>query len=347
MTIANDGASGLADAIKARGYNWATYFFFAAGLAAALLALRRQLEPHMPVIEAWDTESPSPSGRGQAPEGTEGDDETSEEHGTFFDESPALVPVLIVMATGLLLILGAELFYVKDVFGSRLNTVFKLSYQAWLLLAISGAYSLWWLVNRWQPALGGSAAVLRGVWSAFTVLVLAGGLLYPLGATLARTHGFSSSNRTLDGLQAARRANAEDYAAIDWLSDHAGRDERIVEGTGGPYSSAGRVASATGIPIVIGWVGHEVQWGRNADMLGRRQSDVDELYTTTDMADALRILQQYDVTYVFVGSVERAKYPPAGLDKFNGSLPVAVSFGNTSVFRVPRTPSEDSNAAAP
>jgi uncharacterized membrane protein len=65
------------------------------------------------------------------------------------------------------------------------------------------------------------------------------------------------------------------------------------------------------------------------------------------MADALRILQQYDVTYVFVGSVERAKYPPAGLDKFNGSLPVAVSFGNTSVFRVPRTPSEDSNAAAP
>jgi uncharacterized membrane protein len=266
---------------------------------------------------------------------------------TFIDDAPALVPVLIVMATGLLLILGAELFYVQDVFGSRLNTVFKLSYQAWLLLAISGAYSLWWLTNRWQPQLSGSAALFRGVWGAAAVLVIAGGLIYPLSATLARTHGLSSPNRTLDGLQAARAGAPDDFAAIQWLRDHAGQDERIVEGTGGQYSAAGRVASSTGIPTVIGWAGHEVQWGRDPAMVGRRQEDVDELYSTESLEDAMRILQQYDVTYVFVGSVERAKYPPAGLDKFNGSLPLAVRFGDAYVFRVPRSAPQDPNATAP
>jgi uncharacterized membrane protein len=233
---------------------------------------------------------------------------------------------------------------VKDVFGSRLNTVFKLSYQAWLLLAISGAYSLWWLTNRWQPVVAGGATVLRSAWSAAGVLVIAGGLLYPIGATLARTDGLSANNRTLDGLQAARASAPDDYAAIAWLRDHAGQNERIVEGTGGQYSAAGRVSSATGIPTVIGWVGHEAQWGRNDAPLGKRQQDVDQLYTTDSMEDALRILQQYDVTYVFVGSVERAKYPPAGLDKFNGGLPLAVRFGDAYVYRVPRTAPEDSNA---
>ena len=45
-------------------------------------------------------------------------------------------------ATGILLLFGSELLFVRDVFfGSvpRLNTVFKLSYQAWVLLSIGGA----------------------------------------------------------------------------------------------------------------------------------------------------------------------------------------------------------------
>ncbi len=53
----------------------------------------------------------------------------------------------------MLLILGTELFFVQDLFGSRLNTVFKLYYQAWLLLGCAGAYGAYWLVQEWaaQP----------------------------------------------------------------------------------------------------------------------------------------------------------------------------------------------------
>jgi uncharacterized membrane protein len=42
------------------------------------------------------------------------------------------------------------------------------------------------------------------------------------------------------------------------------------------------------------------------------------------------------VTYVFVGSVERAKYPAPGLQKFEGTLPAPFKQGGATVYRVPR-----------
>ena len=116
---------------------------------------------------------------------------------------------------------------------------------------------------------------------------------------------------------------------------------------GGQYSSAGRVSAYTGIPTVLGWLGHESQWGRDGEMLGERQGDVDRLYSTQSMEEALQILQQYQVTYVFVGSIERAKYPPAGLEKFSAGLPSAAQFGQAAIYRVPRSAPEGTNAAAP
>ena len=58
--------------------------------------------------------------------------------------SPAAFP-LGIGAIGALLLLGCELFYIEDIFSGflpRQNTVFKLAYQAWLLLAVAGAATL-------------------------------------------------------------------------------------------------------------------------------------------------------------------------------------------------------------
>ena len=297
LLIVNEGGSAAMDAIGDRGANWLTVLFFAAALAAVLLALWRALE--VPVAG-----------------------------------EPALVPVLAATATALLLVLGSELFYVRDVFSSRLNTVFKLSYQAWLLLAVSGAYSAYWFLTRWQPEKGTTAATVRGAWSGVAGLVLLGALLYPLGATLSRTEGLGRPGRTLDGLAYTLKEAPNDFAAMDWLRDNADPGERIVEATGGQYTVSGRVAVRTGIPTVVGWRGHEVQWGRNGGLLGQRETDVDRAYTTEALAEALTILQKYDVTYVFVGTVERSKYPAPGLQKFE-ALPRAFASADTVIYRVP------------
>jgi len=80
---------------------------------------------------------------------------------------------------------------------------------------------------------------------------------------------------------------------------------------------------------------HEQQWGRNPKLLAARQDDVAQAYKTPSLADALAILRKYNVAYVVVGSVERAIYPPEGLKKFDGGLPVASSSGQTTIYRLP------------
>ncbi|HEX5139431.1 MAG TPA: hypothetical protein VFX19_00680, partial [Dehalococcoidia bacterium] len=113
--------------------------------------------------------------------------------------------------------------------------------------------------------------------------------------------------------------------------------ERLVEATGGEYSVAGRMSSWTGIPSILGWQGHEKQWGRDDRTLAVRANAVKTIYESTSLDDALPILQQYGVTYVVVGSVERATYPAAGLQKFDNGLVSAFTVGSTTIYRMPPT----------
>ena len=111
------------------GTAWISAIFIAACLAAALLALWAEL--------------------------------TAEDRD---DERRAPIFALTLISVGLLLILGCEFFYVGDVFKSRMNTVFKLYYQAWLLLAIAGGFSLYYLASSWRVTFP-QAVTYKRVWA--------------------------------------------------------------------------------------------------------------------------------------------------------------------------------------
>ena len=55
---------------------------------------------------------------------------------------------LLPLGLAFYLLLGAELFYVSDLFGTRMNTVFKVYYQVWLLLGVVSAYGLYYVCCR-------------------------------------------------------------------------------------------------------------------------------------------------------------------------------------------------------
>ena len=217
-----------------------------------------------------------------------------------------------------------ELVYVRDAFdGSenfRFNTIFKLWYQAWYLLAVAAGYAL---VNatRWLRP------VPLAAWGAGLVVLVAAGAAYPLAAPAARTSGFAAAP-TLDG---ARWLPPDDAAAISWLRRHADGPAVVAEAVGDDYSDSARVSTFTGLPTVLGWAGHEIQWGHDP---GRRADDVALLYETADPEVARAVIRRYGVRYVFVGSLERELYDPAGLAALGRLGPVAFRSGDTVVYDV-------------
>ncbi|MDQ3875330.1 MAG: DUF2298 domain-containing protein [Actinomycetota bacterium] len=236
----------------------------------------------------------------------------------------------LLVAGGLGLIGVADFVYIRDFFegtsGFRFNTVFKTGYQAWFLLSIAAACGVF-LSRRWLRR-----PLLRA-WQAGLVAVAALLAIYPVAAPYARTVGFSREP-TLDGARWLAETNPDDAAAIRWLRRNVSGTPTILEAFGDDFSfeGHGRVSTYTGLPTVIGWAGHEAQWGHDA---GSRPQDVETIYTTRDARTATSLLRRYGVRYVFVGSLERADYPAAGLAKFRRIGRPVFTSGATTVYELP------------
>ncbi len=240
----------------------------------------------------------------------------------------SVVFALLLIFVGLLLTFSTEFVLLRDTFfGSnpRMNTIFKFYYQAWVLMAVASAFGLYYVLERTRHAARWLLAV------AFVPLFLAG-MVYPVAAGFTKADGFARPP-TLDGLRFMAEYYPDDYAAIQWLQANVPDSPVIAEAPGGSYSMYGRVSAQTGLPTVLGWGGHELQWRGSYDEPGKREPDLEKLYKSLDPQTALTIIEKYDITYVYVGSLEREKYGPAGLDKFRRFMDVVYEQGGVTIYR--------------
>jgi uncharacterized membrane protein len=243
--------------------------------------------------------------------------------------------VAALVLVGSLLVLATEFVYLRDVFEdnpsiTRMNTVFKFYFQAWVLFSAAVPFALWWVLRR----LRGSSLGLA--YSALLAVLALGALLYPAKAIAFVWDDFDASahfDPTLDGAAWFQRDYPADFAAVRDLRLLPGQPV-IAEAVGGAYTHFARVSAYTGFRSVLGWGNHESQW-RPSGWPTQVEADVNELYTTADPRRAMQLLDQYQVDYVFVGQLEREKYG-AGVDKFAQLLgaPVINEMG-TLVYKVP------------
>jgi uncharacterized membrane protein len=142
---------------------------------------------------------------------------------------------------------------------------------------------------------------------------------------------------TLDATAYLEVEYPAEAAAIRWLNDRAGQPT-IVTGAPGGYrwnpdegEGSSAPASLTGLPTVLGWF-HEQQY-RGETPYERRLSHVESIYTTTNQSWRGRILDAYDVRYVYVGPAERARYGEIRVGDHD-AVSVAREFGSVTVYRV-------------
>ncbi len=235
-----------------------------------------------------------------------------------------IAPVLGLVAVAAVLVMGPELFRVVDQFG-RINTVFKLYYQAWILLALVGGYALYYVSARLDRSrLPGRVGAVA--WGLALVVAFGAVAYYPAAALYTRAQD-NRAGLTLDGQAYFARAAPPEYEAVQWIRRYVPRDAVVVESAVAPctgnatgcsdFTEAGRIASSTGRPTILGWKGHERQWGRPPSLLDARQEDVREIYQTQDPLRARVLLAKYDARYVVVGSRERRAYGADGMAKFD------------------------------
>ncbi len=244
-----------------------------------------------------------------------------------------LVPeqfVLILTLVGLALPLLVEFIFLRDNFGYRMNTIFKFYFQAWVLLALASAFAVYYVSKnlRGLPAMA---------WQVGMALLVAGGLVYPVLATPNKAD-FFQNEPTLDGIAWIADFRPGDYAAIQWLRENAPKGAIILEAPGAPaqygaYNYSGRVSAMTGLPTLLGWGGHQSQWRGNYDEPGRREPDIAQLYNTSDMRQAQTLLDKYGITYVYVGSLERERYSPQGLAKFERFMAIVFQQDDVTIYQ--------------
>jgi len=246
--------------------------------------------------------------------------------------------IMVLVLTGSLLAIFCEIFYLDDHFSApneRMNTVFKLYLQIWILWGIAAGYCLYRsisLLNRRRSRNRGN----KTIWIVFFCILFASCGICSLTITAERI-SLDHNPRSLDGTMYLNLSDRGEYLAISWIRREITGTPVILEAPGrNSYSTDSKVSAFTGLPTLIGWRWHEIMWGRGWDEIGPRVKDADTIYNTHDLPLAIDLLDKYNISYIYIGAAEHERYDEGGgLYKFEDKdYFECVYIGSAQIYRL-------------
>lgn len=214
--------------------------------------------------------------------------------------------ILILGVCAVILIIVPEVMYVVDIYGGsykRSNTMFKFTYQAYILFGISMGY----IFTRFIMTKETRKQWVAGLVAAAIMVMTCG---YFTTASKAWFGKISNRNgyKGMAADQFIYTEQPQDAEAIDWLNENVSGQPVVLEANGLSYTIYNRVSVLTGLPTVLGWHTHEWLWNNNLDVVEARSREVDMLYTYEDTTVVKQLLMKYNVEYIFIGSCEYEKF---------------------------------------
>ncbi len=288
--------------------------------------------------------------------------------------------MLLLFIFGTALIIIPEFFYVKDIYDHdfRANTMFKLGYQAYIIMSLASIYVIYrlkqmtysqqsyvnffigeivlqyitvvlfpvtlrhthigffieWLFlipfltliyfliifyKQWIIIVG-----FIGIYLVTNAVSLI--LLYPLMAFPFYYHNITLSSHIkqirnihtdIDGSSWLKIQNNEAFEIINFINLHIKNQSVILEAQGDSYTDLNVISAYTGNPTLAGWWVHEWLWRGSADVVGKRITDINAIYQSSDLKLTKSLIKKYHIQYVVVSPVERKKYSEIDESKFN------------------------------
>lgn len=229
--------------------------------------------------------------------------------------------IFILFAFGTFLVIIPEFFYIKDIYPVhfRANTMFKLGYQAFMMMGIASAYVLY----RSKLLDLKRRFFTQGILLFFLFFVF----VYPFFA-FPSYYGNLKQKPQLDGSKWINASYEEDAEIINYLNTRVTGQPVILEAQGDSYTDYERISAFTGLPTIAGWWVHEWLWRGSSDVVGKRIPDIVNIYESEDKELTLNLLKKYRVKYVVIATLERNKYRKLNENKFNEIARKVFSTGN-------------------
>ena len=230
--------------------------------------------------------------------------------------------------TGLTTLLLPEVIYFKDIYTTqpRANTMFKLTFEGFVMMSIVAA----WLAGYVK------LNITKSIWMKLLTSLI---LLFILAVGIYPYFGYrdfylgTKLYKGLDGLSWLKQQYPDDYQGILWLKDIPNRPV-ILEAVGDSYTTFARVSAFSGKPTVLGWRVHEWLWRGGYDIPGQRSAEVEKIFNFPQNEDSQRLIGQYHVQYIFVGSKEREAYQSMNEVGLKSLGKVVFQSGNTYIIAI-------------
>lgn len=277
--------------------------------------------------------------------------------------------ILILITTATILIILPEFFYMKDIYPDhyRANTMFKLVFQAFIMLSLASGYIIMRTLSKQNlNILRIKQKILYVTYLFTTVGLLSLVFIYPYFAINSYYGGITEDinsmlcrsvnpiftffhianndrnkdcsttvirNKGLDGLKYLKDKFPGDYEAINWLNNNVHGQPVVLEAQGDSYTDYERISANTGLPTILGWYVHEWLW-RGIDAPKARAGDVQKIYESVNIQEVKNLLNQYNVQYVLIGTLESQKYLNISEDKFKTLGKIVFQSGGTKIYKL-------------
>ena len=107
----------------------------------------------------------------------------------------------------------------------------------------------------------------------------------------------------------------------------------MLEAVSPSYGGGNRVSAASGVPTLLGWPGHQLQWRRDPP-LPELTALIDRAYSEGATEEVRRLLAERGVTHVYLGSEERRRHGEGVAERFSG-WPVVFEAPGVRIVRLP------------